>query len=77
MAHAAVGRLVLLYLPTDSPWLSSTAMLRRHSRREVSHGERFTTMVALLAAATDFFTRHSREPATILSVIGSKAAIFV
>ncbi len=52
-------------------------MLWRHFRREVTHCELFTTMAELLAAATDFFTRHNREPAKILSVIGSKAAIVV
>jgi hypothetical protein len=33
-------------------------------------------MADLLVAAHDFFARHNREPATILSIIGSKAAQF-
>jgi hypothetical protein len=36
---------------------------------------RFADLADLLAAATDFFARHNREPWTILSVIGSKRAI--
>ena len=74
VVRAAAGRLVLLYLPTYSPWRNPIAMLWRHFRREVTHCERFTTMADLLAAANDFFTRHNREPQKTLSVIGSKAA---
>jgi transposase len=73
MVRAAAGCLVLLDLPTYSPWLNPIEMLRRHFRREVTHCERFTTMAELLAAANDFFDRHKRQPQTILSVIGSKA----
>jgi putative transposase len=74
VVHAAAGRLVLLYLPTYSPWLNPIEMLWRHFRREVTHCELFETMVALLAAAADFFARHNREPRKVLSIIGSKAA---
>jgi len=76
MVRAAAGRLVILYLPTYSPWLNPIAMLWRHFRREVTHCELFTTMADLLAA-NDFFARHNREPGNILSVIGSKTAIVV
>ena len=75
VVRAAAGRLVLLYLPTYSPWLNPIEMLWRHFRREVTHCELFTTMADLLTAATDFFLRHNREPGKTLSVIGSKAAI--
>ena len=34
--RAAAGRLVLLYLPTYSPWLNPIEMLWRHFRREVT-----------------------------------------
>jgi putative transposase len=73
VVRAAAGRLVLLYLPTYSPWLNPIEMLWRHFRREVTHCELFTTMADLLTAAGDFFERHNRQPHTILSVIGSKA----
>lgn len=73
VVRAAAGRLVLLYLPTYSPWLNPIEMLWRHFRREVTHCECFATKQALLAAAKDFFTRHNQQPHTILSVIGSKA----
>jgi transposase len=74
VVRAAAGRLVLLYLPTYSPWLNPIEMLWRHFRREVTHCELFETMTALLAAATDFFARHNRDPHKILSVIGSNTA---
>jgi putative transposase len=77
VVRAAAGRLVLLYLPTYSPWLNPIEMLWRHFRREVTHCELFPTMAALLAAAADFFARHNQDPWTVLSVIGSKAAISV
>jgi len=60
--RAAAGLLVLLYLPTYSPWLNPIAMLWRHFRREVTHCALFTTMADLLVAATDFFTPHNRGP---------------
>ena len=70
-------RLVLLSLPTYSPWLNPIEMLWRHFRREVTHCQLFATMADLLVAATDFFTRYNREPWEILSVIGAKPAIFM
>jgi transposase len=39
--RSAAGRLVLLYLPTYSPWLNPIEMLWRHFRREVTHCELF------------------------------------
>ena len=74
VVRAAAGRLVLLYLPTYSPWLNPLEMLWRHFRREVTHCELFESVKVLLAAAADFFERHNREPHKILSIIGSKAA---
>lgn len=73
VVRAAAGRLVLLYLPTYSPWLNPIEMLWRHFRREVTHCELFETKQALLAAAQDFFERYNQCPEKILSVIGSKA----
>ena len=77
VVRAAAGRLVLLYLPTYSPWLNPIEMLWRHFRREVTHGELFATIKALLAAAADFFARYNRAPHKTLSIIGSNAAIVV
>jgi putative transposase len=74
VVRAAAGRLVLLYLPTYSPWLNPIEMLWRHFRREVTHCELFASVKALLAAAADFFERHNRESHKTLSIIGSKAA---
>jgi transposase len=73
VVRAAAGRLVLLYLPTYSPWLNPIEMLWRHFRREVTHCELFETKQALLAAANEFFARYNQCPEKILSVIGSKA----
>ncbi len=69
----AAGRLVLLYLPTYSPWLNPIEMLWRHFRRAVTHCELFPTVKALLAATREFFDRSNQEPYRILSVIGSHA----
>jgi transposase len=73
VVRAAAGRLVLLYLPTYSPWLNPIEMLWRHFRREVTHCEFFETKPALLAAAQQCFERFNQCPEQILSVIGSKA----
>lgn len=74
VVQAAEGRLVLLSLPTYSPWLNPIEMLWRHFRRQVTHCELFATMQALLIAAQDFFDRFNQSPGKILSVIGSLAA---
>jgi len=59
--RAAAGRLVLLYLPTYSPWLNPIEMLWRQFRREVTHGELFESVKALLVAAQTFFDRYNTE----------------
>ena len=69
--RAAAGRLVLLYLPTYSPWLNPAEMLWRHFRREVTHCELFETVHALLDAAQEFFARYNRTPEKVLSIIGA------
>lgn len=71
VVRAAAGRLVLLYLPTYSPWLNPIEMLWRHFRREVTHCELFETVKALLVAARDFFDRYNQMPHKVLSIIGS------
>lgn len=42
--RSAAGRLVLLYLPTYSPWLNPIEMFWRHFRREVNHCELLETV---------------------------------
>jgi hypothetical protein len=74
VVRAAAGRLVRLYLPTDSPWLNPMEMLWRHFRREVTHGELFVTLAALLQAAQAFFDRYNQGPHRVLSIIGAHAA---
>ncbi len=74
IVRGAAGRLVLLYLPTYSPWLNPIEMLWRHFRRVVTHGELFQTVAALLQAAREFFDRYNRVPQQVLSLIGSHAA---
>ena len=73
VVRGAAGRLVLLYLPTYSPWLNPIEMLWRHFRRAVTHCELFVTVKALLAAARDFFDRYNQRPHAVLSIIGSNA----
>jgi putative transposase len=71
VVRRAAGRLVLLSLPTYSPWLNPLAMLWRHFRREVTHCELFESLKALIAAAQDFFARYNRCPERIPSIIGA------
>jgi transposase len=73
VVRGAAGRLVLLYLPTYSPWLNPIEMLWRHFRREVTHCELFETVDALLAATRDFFNRYNQQLNAVLSIIGSHA----
>ena len=73
VVRSAAGRLVLLYLPTYSPWLNPIEMLWRHFRREVTHCELFEPVKVLLQATQDFFDRYSQMPAAVLSIIGSNA----
>jgi putative transposase len=71
VVRAAAGRLVLLYLPTYSPWLNPIERLWRQFRRDVTHCELFETVKALLAAARDFFDRCNEQPDRVSSIIGS------
>lgn len=74
VVRGAAGRLVLLYLPTYSPWLNPIEMLWRYFRKEVTHCELFESMKALIEATLEFFKRCNTTPARLLSVIGSNAA---
>jgi transposase len=69
--RGAAGRLILLYLPTYSPWLNPIEMLWRHFRREVTHCELFDNIEALLEATRDFFDRINRKPGGARSIIGA------
>lgn len=73
VVRAAAGRLVLLYLPTYSPWLNPIEMLWRHFRREVTHCELYATVKDLLAASRDFFERHNQVPDRVRLIIGSRS----
>lgn len=77
VVRGAAGRLVLLYLPTYSPWLNPVEMLWRHFRREVTHCELFASVQALLEATRDFFDRYNRTPEKTLRVIGAHPAGFL
>jgi transposase len=74
VVRGAAGRLVLLYLPTYSPWLNPIEMLWRHFRREVTHCELFVTVKTLLLAARDFFDRYNQRPDAVRSIIGAHPA---
>jgi transposase len=71
VVRGAAGRLVLLYLPTYSPWLNPIEMLWRHFRREITHCELFESVKALLHAAQPFFDRYNKMPQQVLSIIGA------
>jgi len=74
VVRSAAGRLVLLYLPTYSPWLNPIEMLWRHLRREVTHCELFDNIKALVGAAQAFFAHYNLSPQRLLSVIGAHPA---
>ena len=71
VVRGAAGRLVLLYLPTYSPWLTPIEMLWRHFRREVTPCELFETVAALVKATYAFFARYNQTPEKVLSIIGA------
>jgi transposase len=71
--RGAAGRLVLLYLPTYSPWLNPIEMLWRQFRREVTHCELFASVEALVQATQEFFARYNRRPGGVRSIIGAHA----
>jgi transposase len=71
VVRGAASRLILLYLPTYSPWLNPIEMLWRHFRREVTHCELFTTVQELINASNDFFKRFNQAPNKTLSIIGA------
>jgi transposase len=72
--RGAAGRLVLLHLPTYSPWLNPIEMLWRHFRREVTHRELFGSVDAPLRATAAFFDRCNRTPGRVRSIIGAHPA---
>jgi putative transposase len=49
-------------------------MLWRHFRREVTHGELFASLDALLKAVRAFFDRDNQSIERVLSIIGAHAA---
>jgi transposase len=73
VVRAAAGRLVLLYLPTSSPWLNPIEMLWRQFRREVTHGELFVSLDALNRSTQDWYT-HAAMLACPSAAIRSTAA---
>lgn len=69
--RGAAGRLILLYLPTYSPWLNPIEMLWRYFRREVTHCELFENIKALISATYEFFAQCNHQPEKVLSAIGA------
>ena len=65
----AQGRLILLNLPTYSPWLNPIEMLWRCMRYGVTHCELFTELSDLEEAFLDFFITTPKE--TVKRMIGS------
>ncbi len=72
--RGAAGRLVLLHLPTYSPWLNPAETLWRRYRREVTHCELLESIDALVGATRDFPGRMNRTPERTLSIIGAHPA---
>jgi hypothetical protein len=61
-------------LPTYRPWLNPIARLWRQFRREVTQGELFASLEALLKAAHAVFARDNQYTDRVLSIIGAHAA---
>lgn len=74
--RAAAGRLVLMYLPTYSPWLNPIEMLWRHFRRVVTHCELFDSVKSLVEATHSFFINCNNQPEKVISVIGAHPTEF-
>ena len=74
VVRGAAGRLVLLYLPTYSPWLNPIEMLWRQFRREVTHCELFANLEAVLTAARAFFDRYNQRLGGVRSILGAHPA---
>jgi transposase len=74
--RGAAGRLILLYLPTYSPWLNPIEMLWRHWRREVTHCELFESIKKLIQATHRFFDHYNQRPEKIRSIIGANSSVF-
>jgi transposase len=62
LVRPPAARLVLLYLPTYSPWWNPFEMLWRQFRREVAHAEVLETIKTLLAAAQHCFQPYKQCP---------------
>jgi putative transposase len=71
VVRAASGRLVLLYLPTNSPWLHPIEVWWRHFRPEVIPDELSPTLAALLQVAQKFFDRNNQCSYRVLSIVGA------
>lgn len=69
--RGAAGRLVLLYLPTYSPWLNPIERLWRQFRREVTHCDLFASIDALIQATKAFFDSYNQRPDGVRSIIGA------
>jgi transposase len=69
--RGAAGRLVLLDLPTYSPWLNPIERLWRQFRREVTPCELFASIEALLQATKAFFDGYNQRPDGVRSIIGA------
>lgn len=67
---ATDGRLVLLYLPTYSPWLNPIERLWREFRRQVTHCELFQSLHDLVEAAKTCFRRWNAMPQFVRSLLG-------
>lgn len=55
--------------------LNPIEMLWRHFRREVTHGELFESVKALVQASLGFFKRYNQVPERVLSIIGAQPAV--
>jgi putative transposase len=64
------GRVILIYLPPYSPDLQPEERLWRQWRPSVTHNHRRSEIAALVQDSDDWFERETRQPASILQMLG-------
>lgn len=64
-------QLMLLALPTYSPWLNLIELLWKHLRRKVTHNHLFQDIAQVVQAVCSFLKTLNETPGLTLSIIGA------
>jgi len=71
VVEEAEGRLVLIFLPTYSPWLNSIELLWRHAIRAVLNNHFYPSLKAALRALCAALALLAQRPDSVLQLIGA------